>query len=58
MIGGHIRLGAAMRLDIRIGRVEKLLRPFYSESLDRVDVLASAVIAVSWIAFRVFRAEN
>ena len=58
MIGGEISLGSAMRLDVDIGDVEELLRPFHSDILNRIDVHASAIIPVARIAFGVFSHEN
>ena len=50
---GLVRRGTRMRLDIGEVGMEELLRPVDGELLDDVDVLATAVVALSGIALRV-----
>ncbi len=54
----HIGLRAGMGLYIRIGAAEQLFRAFPRKILDLIDALASAVIAVPRIAFRVLVGQH
>src|SRR5574344_90593 len=58
MIGGKVSLGAAMGLDVSERDVKELLGPFDANGLHRVDVFATAIIAMPREAFRVFGDEN
>ena len=52
-VDGHVRLGARMRLDVRVVGAEERLRPVDRELLELVDDLAAAVVAAAGIALRV-----
>ena len=52
-VGGHVRLRARVRLDVRVLGAEELLRPVDRELLDLVDDLAAAVVAAAGIALGV-----
>ena len=54
----HVRLRAGVRLDVRVGRAEELLRAVDSELLDDVDELAAAVITLAGIALGVLVREH
>ena len=53
-----IGLAAGVRLDVGIGTPEQLPGAIDRELLDDIDVLASAVVAASGIAFRVFVGQH
>jgi hypothetical protein len=52
-VRGHVGLRAAVRLHVRGRRAEEFLRAAAREVLDRVDVLAAAVVAPAGIALGV-----
>ena len=52
-VDGHVGLGARVRLDVHVLGAEELLGPLDGELLDRVHVLAPAVVAAARIALGV-----
>ena len=52
-VDGHVRLGAGVRLDVRVLGAEERLRAVDRELLDLVDDLAAAVVALARIALGV-----
>src|SRR5207302_9499667 len=52
-VGGHVRLRARVRLDVRVHGAEERLRAVDRGLLDLVDDLAAAVVALARIALRV-----
>ena len=57
-VGGHVRLRTRMGLDVDVlGAREELEGPILGESLDHVDVLAAAVVALAGLALGVLVGE-
>ena len=56
-VNGHVRLRAAVRLDVDVVAAEELLRAIDRELLDDIDVLAAAIPALARITFGVFVRE-
>ena len=52
-VNGGVRLGTAVRLDVREAAAEEFFRPLDREVLDDVDLLAPAVVAVGGITLGV-----
>ena len=52
-VDAHVRLGAGVRLDVRVLGAEERLRAVDRELLDLVDDLAAAVVALARISLRV-----
>ena len=52
-VGGHVRLRAGVRLDVRVLGAEERLRPVDRQLLDLVDDLAAAVVALARITLGV-----
>ena len=52
-VDGHVRLGARVRLDVRVLGAEERLRAVDRELLDPVDELAAAVVALARVALGV-----
>ena len=54
----HVRLCAAVRLNVHIFGIVELFEPLAGDVLRNIDHLATAVIAVSGIALRIFVGQH
>ena len=57
-VHGHVRLGAGVRLDVRVLGAEQLLRPIDRSLLDLVHDLAAAVVAAARVPLGVLVRRN
>ena len=57
-VGGHIRLGAGVRLHVGVLGAEQRLGTFHGQRLDLVDHRTALVIAPAGVALRVFVREH